>query len=1026
MKIYSLLLFFLVIYSSVTIAQTYFGDQNLITGQTNSANSVFACDIDDDGDMDEGEFGEQRIISTVADGASCVYACDIDGDGDMDVISASCSDDKVAWYENTDGEGDFGAQQIVTTSANYVVSVYACDLDGDGDNDIVFASYVDDEIAWCENTDGYGNFSLKQIITTDTDGANSVYACDIDGDGDADVLSSSEFDDKIAWYENIDGNGTFGAQQIITIAANGAQSVYACDIDGDGDNDVISASFYDNKIAWYENTDGDGSFATQQIITISDNSLKSVYACDIDGDGDNDVLSASSYAENDGEISWYENEDGNGGFGDEQVITTLAYLAKFVYACDIDNDGDIDVLSASESDGKIALYKNIDGEGTFGSQQLITISVLGASSVYACDIDGDGDNDVVSSSSLDDKICWYENTDGNGLFRFKQTVTNNADQVVSVYASDIDGDGDIDLLSASILDDKVAWYENTDGNGNFSSEQIITSSTERAKCVYACDIDGDGDNDVITCSTSFYDNKISWYENTDGNGLFGPQQIITDLADSPTSVYACDIDGDGDIDVISASFYDNKVAWYENIDGYGNFSTEQIITNTAGGATRVYACDIDGDSDNDVLAASSSDNKITWYENIDGNGNFSSEKIITTSVDGPKTVYACDIDSDGDNDVFYGSYDSNILWSENINGNGDFGPQQIITDLANSPNSVYACDIDGDADLDLLSASYSDNKICWYENHSLVITSEPENTAVCPNSNATFTINIVGADSCQWQVDEGAGFYNLVENTEYIGTASNTLQIVNVSINMSGYQYRCNIINSDGSITSSIVILTVDNIIHDIEYLSTLSGECISVVNNSPTATSCITASVITATTNDPLEYTEQGTYTIAWAYDDGNGNISEQIQTVIVDDNTAPIADVVVLPDVTGECSVILSEIPTATDNCSGLITATGPDDLTILESQSITWIFDDGYGNSSIQTQYVSINDINDPVISCNEDHIIELDEGEEYYTVLGAEFDPVSTEDNCGVSSIINDLNSLSTLEGIELAPGTTTIV
>ena len=68
-----------------------------------------------------------------------------------------------------------------------------------------------------------------------------------------DVISASGGDDKIAWYENTDGQGTFGEQQIITTDADGAKSVYATDIDGDGDMDVLSASTDDDKISWYEN-----------------------------------------------------------------------------------------------------------------------------------------------------------------------------------------------------------------------------------------------------------------------------------------------------------------------------------------------------------------------------------------------------------------------------------------------------------------------------------------------------------------------------------------------------------------------------------------------------------------------------------------------------------------------------------------------------------------------------------------------------------------------------------------------------
>jgi hypothetical protein len=90
------------------------------------------------------------------------------------------------------------------------------------------------------------------VISTFADSARSVFAADIDGDGDLDVLSASELDDKIAWYENTDGAGGFGEQQVISILADAAFSVFAVDVDGDGDLDVLSASQNDDKIAWYE------------------------------------------------------------------------------------------------------------------------------------------------------------------------------------------------------------------------------------------------------------------------------------------------------------------------------------------------------------------------------------------------------------------------------------------------------------------------------------------------------------------------------------------------------------------------------------------------------------------------------------------------------------------------------------------------------------------------------------------------------------------------------------------------------
>ncbi len=212
--------------------------------------------------------------------------------------------------------------------------------------------------------------------------------------------------------------------------------------------DVLSASFNDNKIAWYENT-GDGNFGSQQIITTNTLFPNSVYAEDLDGDEDVDVLSAS---ENDGKIAWYEN-DGNGIFG-PQIIIAINIDARLVYSTDIDGDEDMDVLFSSFNAGLIAWYEN-DGDGNFGSQQFITNGTpLG--SVYATDIDSDGDMDVLSG-----EIAWYEN-DGEGIFGSQQIIDNF--DALSVYAEDIDGDGDMDVLAGkndpSSGSGILFWFEN--------------------------------------------------------------------------------------------------------------------------------------------------------------------------------------------------------------------------------------------------------------------------------------------------------------------------------------------------------------------------------------------------------------------------------------------------------------------------------------------------------------------------------------------------------------------------------------
>ncbi|MDM8564975.1 FG-GAP-like repeat-containing protein [Candidatus Halobeggiatoa sp. HSG11] len=388
----------------------------------------------------------------------------------------------------------FSSEKVVTTSATGTQSVYAIDVDGDSDIDILSASYEDDKIAWYEN-DGSQNFTTR-VVTTAADSARSVYAIDVDGDSDIDILSASREDDKIAWYEN-DGSQNFTAHDV-SLAADGTLSVYAIDVDGDTDIDILSASVYDNKIAWYEN-DGSQNFTTHVITTAADSAI-SVYAIDVDGDNDIDILSASS---GDDKIAWYEN-DGSQNFTTHDV-SLAADGARSVYAIDVDGDNDIDILSASSGDDKIAWYEN-DGSQNFTTHD-VSLAADGARSVYAIDMDGDSDIDILSASSGDDKIAWYEN-DGSQNFT-THDVNLAAESARSVYAIDMDGDSDIDILSASSSDDKIAWYEN-DGSQNFTTH-VLTTAADGAWSVYAIDVGGDSDIDIL--SASVYDNKIAWYEN---------------------------------------------------------------------------------------------------------------------------------------------------------------------------------------------------------------------------------------------------------------------------------------------------------------------------------------------------------------------------------------------------------------------------------------------------------------------------------------------------------------------------------
>ncbi|HTM66215.1 MAG TPA: choice-of-anchor L domain-containing protein [Flavipsychrobacter sp.] len=180
----------------------------------------------------------------------------------------------------------------------------------------------------------------------------------------------------------------------------------------------------------------------------------------------------------------------------------------------------------------------------------------------------------------------------------------------------------------------------------------------------------------------------------------------------------------------------------------------------------------------------------------------------------------------------------------------------------------------------------------------------------------------------------------------------------------------------------------------DVANLPTISGECSAGVS-APTATdNCVGA--VTGTTSDPTSYNTQGTYTVNWTYDDGHGNTSTQVQTVIVNDATPPVPDVVSLPTVTEECNATVSA-PTATDNCVGTVTGTttDPTSYTNQGTYTVNWTYSDGHGNTSTQAQTVVINDVTPPVAIC-KNYTLDLTNGTG--TITPQDIDNGSY-DNCG---------------------------
>ena len=326
-----------------------------------------------------------------------------------------------------------------------------------------------------------------------------------------------------------------------------------------------------------------------------------VFAVDLDEDGDIDVLSAN-YATTPKSlvvpsIQWHENKGSKSFFSHN--ITDKLFYARTVYATDLDNDDDIDIIAGSREE--LVWFEN-DGNENF-ILHLIKKQEMEHTQVVSEDLDLDGDKDIVVASQWDNSIAWYEN---NGSQEFtSHYISTSAEGAHDVKVVDVDLDHDLDIVAVSWGDSTVAWHENN-GSQEFT-KHIIADSATFVNSVHAVDLDKDGDIDVLSDSAEL--DAVIWYENN-GSQEFTPHYITTN-ADRVYDVYPIDIDADGDMDVLSASAYDHKIAWYEN-DGEENFISH-LITNQATRASSIFAADVDNDGDIDVF--STSGNSVNWYEN---------------------------------------------------------------------------------------------------------------------------------------------------------------------------------------------------------------------------------------------------------------------------------------------------------------------------------------------------------------------------------------------------------------------------
>jgi hypothetical protein len=373
---------------------------------------------------------------------------------------------------------------------------------------------------------------VQYVIAGDADHPQHCGVGDVDGDGDPDVLTTDPLYDLsqdlggVYWWE-CQTDDTW-IQHTVDGDFYGAGYVASADVDGDGDQDVIAAAYYGNedispegwrngRYAWFENLAGDGSAWTQHLVGELFWGARWIDAGDLDGDGDVDLVGASELTdgvwEEDGDITWFENQDGVGTQWAQHDLETERNSAQ-AHAVDLDGDGDLDVMSGEQD--RIGWWENRHGDGTLWIKRYVSTELSSSAYLDAGDLDDDGDLDIVGGAYHTNVVIWWENTAGDGTVWFPRYVVSGL-YISVLYLRDIDGDGDLDAaLAGGLSDGFVYWLENTSGDGIVWNPRLITSDVEGYNWLALGDVNDDARLDAVVVDEGIYESthQIAWHDLT--------------------------------------------------------------------------------------------------------------------------------------------------------------------------------------------------------------------------------------------------------------------------------------------------------------------------------------------------------------------------------------------------------------------------------------------------------------------------------------------------------------------------------
>jgi hypothetical protein len=343
------------------------------------------------------------------------------------------------------------------------------------------------------------------------------------------------------------------------------------------------------------------------------------------------------------------------------------------------------------------------------------------------DLDGDGDVDFIQalnqftgSDPINANKIWLNN--GDNTFALHNTLGTS--QTEDIELTDIDNDGDLDIIAGNTEVSSISKVWINDGFANFTSGQSLGG--QETWVVVVADFNEDGYPDTFLGTYDLGAEDVLYM--SQGNGQLSLTSIPWTTGTRTTDAEAKDINGDGHMDIIICkgnaplnSRRENEV-WFGNGDGTF-FKSPQIFPLVA--SFNMAIGDYDNNGFIDVIFEE--DNAVIGYLN-DGSTLFNNSEVLSNAYS-VTDIDLIDIDVDGDLDLVIGrfagfdGFESEVLFNDGAGSFTDGSEQFSVADTF----GIEYYDIDQDDDIDLLTINKNNQDNVFWINQTDPILSVLEN-----------------------------------------------------------------------------------------------------------------------------------------------------------------------------------------------------------------------------------------------------------------------------------------------------------